>query len=618
MRPPKDGRFRRAIGEARRRRVWLRVRTRRAIDGAKAWVEANGLPPSRASAPSDVRVSTSTASPDGKTPTVPGYVPSRSPRAGPGCTRSFVRSPSPKTEEGPPSAARPRNPIFRDRGAGMRARSPSATSFAIFRVGARGTGSRVCPRPLAPPRLATNDRWRWTLDFTRKVTTRRQRTSSSDRRARWTSLTSPCLASPRISAPHSPERGRGGRRRRRAREHLQPVEALGGMALLERRAGASISPIRRLELEIAIGLVDHPLGRRLQGEAAAGPCAAPGNGGAQAGTNRGGGEGRGGDAMGSWPMRLGYRPPGHANPARPGALTAAAIVRGGGVRRPPCPPASGFPPVPSRARRIEDLCVVPGGGTFALVADAALGEVDLVEPVVGLYLGDREPRPASSRVGDLDDRIKPFRQWGPARRGGHSSRSEEASVGPAAIASARVRGGEGGGGAQSPHEWCPFRGPRRGPCPASTRRRWPMGADGLPDARRQRFVRRDRAGSAHGCPSPPPAARSAPSRRILLAAGPSRSASPPASADDHRYEDDDDHEPRPRRAAGGGGASSRGTSSRGSQAGRRRVVIAIEIERDDGRWVYEITAGDAVPAGCASSRWTPRPPRVLELEEGRR
>jgi len=99
---------------------------------------------------------------------------------------------------------------------------------------------------------------------------------------------------------------------------------------------------------------------------------------------------------------------------------------------------------------------------------------------------------------------------------------------------------------------------------------------------------------------------------ILLAAA-LAVASPPASADDHRYEDDDDHE-RARAALQEGAVLPLADilARLGRQVGGR--VIAIEIERDDGRWVYEITA--VTPSGRVRELAVDAATaRVLELEE---
>jgi len=99
---------------------------------------------------------------------------------------------------------------------------------------------------------------------------------------------------------------------------------------------------------------------------------------------------------------------------------------------------------------------------------------------------------------------------------------------------------------------------------------------------------------------------------ILLAAA-LAVASPPASADDHRYEDDDDHE-RARAALQEGAVLPLADilARLGRQVGGR--VIAIELERDDGRWVYEITA--VTPSGRVRELAVDAATaRVLELEE---
>ena len=90
-------------------------------------------------------------------------------------------------------------------------------------------------------------------------------------------------------------------------------------------------------------------------------------------------------------------------------------------------------------------------------------------------------------------------------------------------------------------------------------------------------------------------------------------ASLPASADDHRYEDDDDHE-RARVALQEGAVLPLADilARLGRRVGGR--VIEIELERDDDRWVYEITA--MTPSGRVRELAVDAATaRVLELEE---
>lgn len=90
-------------------------------------------------------------------------------------------------------------------------------------------------------------------------------------------------------------------------------------------------------------------------------------------------------------------------------------------------------------------------------------------------------------------------------------------------------------------------------------------------------------------------------------------AAAPALADDHRYEDDDDHE-RARAAVRAGAALPLAQILSRLGATVEGRVVEVELERDDGRLVYEITV--VSPAGRVRELAVDAATaRVLEIDE---